>query len=143
MRSAPARSAKLGFCERLGETPSESSSSVLGSDREQGFITRSVTNYLNIAGGVALAVWAWDIAAEPGGRKRFAGWLALVAILVLLAWLHGRMDRLLDPEELKIRDGRRFRELHRVYLTSSTVQWAASLVLMAWTMWVWRRRPAA
>lgn len=38
-------------------------SAVLGSDREQGFITRQVTNYLNLAGAVALAIWGWDLSA--------------------------------------------------------------------------------
>lgn len=32
-------------------------SRILGSDLEQGWITRSVTNYLNVAGAVALALW--------------------------------------------------------------------------------------
>jgi hypothetical protein len=36
-------------------------SAVLGSEQEPGFITRSVTNYLNLAGAVALAVWGWDL----------------------------------------------------------------------------------
>ena len=39
-------------------------SEVLGSHREQGFVTQSVTNYLNVAGAVAIAVWCWDIAAD-------------------------------------------------------------------------------
>ena len=33
---------------------------VLGSSREQGFVTRRVTNYLNAAGLVALPLCAWD-----------------------------------------------------------------------------------
>ena len=41
-------------------------SAVLGSEREQGFITRQVTNYLNLAGAVALAVWGWDLSAMRG-----------------------------------------------------------------------------
>ena len=36
-------------------------SDVLGSHREQGFVTQSVTNYLNGAGAIALAVWCWDV----------------------------------------------------------------------------------
>ena len=90
---------------------------VLGSEREQGFITRSVTNYLNAAGAVALALWCWDISAgramSPGGRRlRWATWSGLVLSLALLAWLHMRLDELLDPENGLLRDGRRFRTLH-------------------------------
>ena len=36
----------------------------LGSHLEQGFITRQVTNYLNLSGAVALVVLAWDVAAS-------------------------------------------------------------------------------
>src|ERR1700746_354095 len=43
-------------------------SAVLGSEREQGFITRKVTNYLNLAGAVALAIWGWDLSV---GRATF------------------------------------------------------------------------
>jgi hypothetical protein len=48
-------------------------SDVLGSEREQGFITRSVTNYLNLAGTVALAVWGWDLTAMRGTSPGSAG----------------------------------------------------------------------
>ena len=43
---------------------------VLGSHRTQGFVTQRVTNSLNVAGAVALAVWDWDVAAgrRTGGR---------------------------------------------------------------------------
>src|SRR5262245_13630283 len=76
-------------------------SDVLGSEREQGFITRKVTNYLNLAGAVALAVWGWDLSAirgaSPGGRRlRWAIWAGLVLSLVVLVWLHPRLDELLD-----------------------------------------------
>ena len=36
---------------------------VLGSHKEQGFITREVTKYLNWAGAIALVPLAWDLAA--------------------------------------------------------------------------------
>src|SRR5437660_1623910 len=46
---------------------------VLGSDRDQGFITRQVTEYLNLAGGIAVAVLAWDVmaAADPSRPRRW------------------------------------------------------------------------
>jgi len=37
-------------------------SDFLGSHVDQGWITRSVTNYLNLSGAVALALWFVDIA---------------------------------------------------------------------------------
>src|SRR4029077_10489490 len=67
-------------------------SRILGSDLEQGSITRSVTHYLNLAGAVALPFWAWDILAERGSSRRvrrlcWALWSALLLTLGLLVWL--------------------------------------------------------
>jgi hypothetical protein len=116
---------------------------VLGSDQEQGFITRSVTNYLNVAGAVALALWGWDLASgrgrSPGGhRLRWAIWAALVLLLGLLVWLHPQLDQLLDAEATLVLDRPHFRALHRRYLMISTAQWAGCLLLSALTIWTWR-----
>jgi hypothetical protein len=118
-------------------------SAVLGSERAQGFITRSVTNYLNLAGAVALAVWGWDLTAMPGtstrGRRfRWAIWAGLVLSLVVLIWLHPRLDELLVPQGAIVLDQHRFRSLHERYLIVSTVQWAGCLLLTALTIWAWR-----
>lgn len=122
-------------------------SAVLGSEQEQGFVTRSVTNYLNLAGAVALAVWCWDIAAgrgtSPGGRRlRWAIWVGLVLSLALLAWYHPRLDELLDPEDVLVLDRPRFRSLHRRYLIVCTIQWAGCLLLSALTIRAWREEDA-
>jgi hypothetical protein len=116
---------------------------VLGSHLEQGLVTRSVTNYLNLAGAVALVLWGWDItsANDAGvGRRRLrcALWAVLVLTLGLLAWRHLRLDELLDLDSSRILDRLRFRELHAWYLHISTVQWAASLLLTAVTLLAWR-----
>src|SRR2546428_9021513 len=42
---------------------------VLGSDLEQGFITRQVTQWLNVAGAVALVPLAWDVLAAERRRR--------------------------------------------------------------------------
>jgi hypothetical protein len=122
-------------------------SAVLGSEREQGFIPRSVTNYLNLAGAVALAVWGWDLSAgralSLGGRRlRWAIWTGLVLSLALLIWLHPRLDELLDPEDVLVLDWHRFRTLHERYLIVSTVRWAGCLLLSALTIRAWRDEDA-
>src|SRR5947209_19521490 len=50
---------------------------VLGSAADQGWITRRVTPWLNVAGAVALAGWAWDIAADPSATRlrQYLRWL--------------------------------------------------------------------
>ena len=118
-------------------------SEVLGSHLEQGFITRSVTNYLNMAGAVALAAWGWDVATERGStqrkrRLRWFLWSLLVLMLCSLAWLHLRLEELLDVEAFRILDRPRYRTLHQWYLIVSTVQWAGAVLMAALTIRAWR-----
>ena len=114
---------------------------VLGSHRVQGFVTRAVTNYLNLAGVVALGVWAWDLAATPGGHRRAARWICwclLAVFLVVLAFLHTRLDARLDATEFRILDESGYRVFHIWYLGVSTIQWAAAIVLIGLTIQAWR-----
>jgi hypothetical protein len=115
---------------------------VLGSPAAQGWITRRVTGYLNLAGAVALVVLGWDVAASRDPRRwrrllRWLTWLVMATALGVLVWLHPRLDALLDVDFQEILDRRLFRGLHRRYLWVSTAQWAAGiaavlLMLRAW-----------
>ena len=101
---------------------------VLGSHKEQGFITQRVTNYLNLSGAIALAILAWDIAASRGSSAwrygaRWLCWLGMLATLLWLVWLHPRLDDLLDTTLKDIIEHRAFRAQHRTYLWVSTAQW--------------------
>jgi len=118
-------------------------SDILGSHLMQGWITRSVTNYLNVAGVVALFFWGLDIALAPttglkGAKVRFGLWCFLALTLGLQAWLHMHLDALLNPEDLSVIDSTRFHYWHRWYLDVSTIQWASSIVLTGLTLWAWR-----
>lgn len=118
-------------------------SDVLGSHQAQGFVTRSVTNYLNLAGIVVLGLWLWDMmsardTAVTRRRLRWGLWLVLLVTLGLLGWFHILMDQCLDLEAQQILDKVRLRYLHVWYLNISTIQWAASLVLIALTLLTWR-----
>jgi len=111
-------------------------------DPLQGTITQRVTNWLNLAGAVALAAWAWDIAVEPAPthlrRRRWLLWLFLVATLAALAWLHWSMDQHMNDATERLTDRSGFRELHRWYLRVSTAQCAAALMLTWATLRAWR-----
>jgi hypothetical protein len=118
-------------------------SEVLGSHLTQGFITRAVTNYLNLAGAVALAVWCWDVAAERTStrrrrRLRWLVWSLLVVLLGVLAWLHLRLDEFLDTDSFRVLDQSGYHRLHERYLLISTVQWAGAIFLAALTILAWR-----
>lgn len=123
-------------------------SAVLGSHLEQGLVTRSVTNYLNLAGIVALAIWGWDIARarDPAIWRRWLRWslwTLLLLALGMLAWWHARLDLLIDHESSSIVDRSQFRGLHVWYLNISTVQWVASLLLLMVTLTAWRAEDGA
>ncbi len=110
--------------------------------RRQGFITADVTTDLNLAGAVALAVFAWDLLA---GRRRATWqrrgleicWLGMLACLGALVVMHRSLADMLLREGWRLSDPAAFRPLHRWYLWVSTVQWGfallyTGLVLAAW-----------
>src|SRR5262245_14676203 len=119
------------------------------SRRVQGFVTRRVTDYLNIAGIVALPLLAWDAASsrrahpttpQRGRRRRALRWLCWVVLADTLAvqfWLHGRLDAMLDPTAFAILDGG-FYGLHRWYLNVSTIQWCFALAYGLLALLSWR-----
>jgi hypothetical protein len=112
-------------------------SQVLGSHQQQARVTRSVTDFLNLAGGISILAWSWEVAAnrDPSQRRRRWRWtlLSLLALsLPLLVWMHARLESLLDEPSDD------FYGLHRWYLNVSALQWAASAVLLAVTLFAWR-----
>ncbi len=115
---------------------------VLGSHLDQGFITRQVTNSLNLSGAVALLVLALDLAAARETarvrRLRWLLWLGMVATLVALVWLHPHIDQYLDPETQTVIDHKAFYPLHRLYLWVSTVQWGCAVGYAWLTLRAWR-----
>ena len=98
---------------------------VLGSHLEQGFITRVVTRYLNIAGAVALGVLAFELlaCARRRSKLRWSVWLSMVGVLAALIVLHPTLDSLIDVDAHALIDRPSFRLRHRIYLWVSTLEW--------------------
>ena len=116
---------------------------VLGSAAAQGAITARVTDTLNVIGVIALAGLALDLifARNPSRRRavcRWSAWLLAVACQGLLFYLHLRLESHMDDERRYVTTLTQFYPLHRVYLWTSTVQWAACLLLTWWTLRAWR-----
>jgi hypothetical protein len=110
----------------------------------QGFITREVTNYLNLSGAFALLFLGVDVACcrrRPRGvwLSRGVSWFVMVAILAVLAWLHTYLDQFLDPDTQEVVRRSAFRLGHRWYLWLSTVQWGFGLLYAALTLFAWRQ----
>jgi hypothetical protein len=110
--------------------------------RQQGFVTRRVTNYLNLSGAAALGILGIDAAfADRARGRRLArtlSWLAMAATLGWLAWLHLSMEAFLDLDTLGIRKPALFHGQHRLYLWVSALQWACGLVFLLLTLAAWR-----
>jgi len=124
---------------------------VLGGHRTVGFITERVTNWLNVAGVVALVIFAWNIwiGWRAGGKVLRRTLLITLIVMTLieieLIWLHPIMDRLLVTQPPRdILDEDKFDLLHHVYLISTTVQWCFGMIHV-WcicVMWHKLRSPA-
>ncbi len=114
---------------------------ILDTPGDQSRVTRPVTNYLNLAGAVALLPFAWDILACRDGSTwrrfvRWGMWLGMAATLVLLVWLHGVLESRLTDSTAP--GSAPFRTVHRIYLWICTVQWVCVLVYLGATLLAWR-----
>ncbi len=109
----------------------------------QTFVTRTVTLVLNLTGAVALVLFAWDVRAtrDPRSGRRLARWLACAGMLLtlgMLLWMHARLDRLIDVQNLQVLDGEALRPLHRLYVAISGLQWTCGTVFAFLTLYAWR-----
>ena len=123
---------------------------VLGSHLEQGFITREVTWYLNVAGAFALALLACELLGSGYPLQlrlkwRWAVWAAMAGVLLLLVIAHPVLDALIDVDAHRITDRAAFRTGHRIYLWVSTLEWVFTGAYL-WLMlncWKWEERTKA
>ena len=123
---------------------------VLGSDLEQGLVTRAVTPWLNGIGWTAvvstlaaLSMTSWRPSMSgPTARswKTAVGFtLYLMVTLMVLGVLYRQVDQYVDPLNRQILDYDTFYALHRVYLIVSASQWLSTLVLASVLTYGWMR----
>jgi hypothetical protein len=115
---------------------------ILGSEKEQGFITQAVTNYLNGAGAVCLILWLehlWHERRSGVFQLEWYVWGFATLSMGVLAATHFQMDRLLSVESRSILDHAAFRRYHKLYLLTSSLQWVASLVMLFLTLFRWSK----
>jgi hypothetical protein len=121
-------------------------SEVLGS-WTQGTVTRHVTDWMNLIGGAALPILAWDQWANsnPDCRRwRWGLWVVMAVSLAGLAVLHPMIAGYVDGTAAEFERGSRtFYLWHRTYLCIATVQWAAGLGYVAVTLRAWTAKPPA
>ena len=112
----------------------------------QGFVTRDVTQVLNVASMVTVLMVAWEAVAGRHDRspRTNRGLLAAIPLwgltCLVLAGLHPRLDSFLDPNEFTVTEPLRFYRLHQVYLWTSTLQWLVSLAVIWMLVSGWRSK---
>ena len=116
----------------------------LGSDLEQGFITRSVTIVLENLGWLAIVCGAAAMLSTRFGTAaaRRTAWAIWGAILAAHAVLHRQwytIDNLLDFTARSIRDGDAFHVAHRVYAWTASIQFVLCLIISGMVLDAWFR----
>jgi len=116
---------------------------VLGSDTEQGFITQAVTNYLNLAGAVCLLFWIehlWHERKNGVFKMEWLLWAFSVLTLVVLAVTHIQMDKTIDHNSISVLNPKSFDIYHKIYIGTSSLQWAGTICLLFMAMFRWHRQ---
>jgi hypothetical protein len=106
---------------------------VLHSHARVGFITQSVTHWINAAGVSALLLLLGDLRAGRKDRVRLWTWIVMAAAQAALLALHPFLDGFLDPKTRDIAEPDRFYGFHRIYLLVTAVQWLAAIPQL-WTL---------
>jgi hypothetical protein len=93
---------------------------------EQGFITRQISWWLNIAGLVTIGLMSVHLFFH----RSWVLILSLTAVAVTHAFLmyrHSQLESLLDPNSMAVLDRPRFEVLHENYEFLSGCQWLAAM----------------
>lgn len=96
---------------------------------EQGFITRQVSWWLNLAGLATLGLMCLHLYFH---RSWVLGLslLGMASTHGLLMFRHRQLESLLDPEGMSILDPQRFALLHENYEFISGCQWLAAMIYL-------------
>jgi uncharacterized membrane protein len=117
---------------------------VLGGASEQGFITRQVSNYINLAGAGTLVVLLtsgcaiWSRAGRLTKSILAATWIVMAIAQTVLFIVHPRLDAMLDLQSNTVASPDLFHALHEFYLTVTGVQWFAGLFHLVTLLTAWQ-----
>jgi hypothetical protein len=108
---------------------------------QRGTITQRVTEWMNLAGTLALLVLFVDTYASAGSRQpsRWIAWAGMVMPHLFLIWLHTQLTRQMAIPGFHQSDMHGFLIWHRVYLITNTLQWFSGMVFLGLTLRQWRR----
>jgi hypothetical protein len=115
---------------------------VLGSERDIGFITQQVTNWLNAIGVLALVILGCSAWFERRGVPRVLmlfSWLAMALLQAGLFYVHSVLDGRLETATHKINGPMHiFFNWHRLYMVIASAQWGFALIYLWLVVLSWR-----
>ncbi len=104
-------------------------------DRTQGFFTRLVTPWMNVAGLAACCIFILDALISRQRRKsRLIMTLVMALSVFFLFYLQSQINKHLDPDSESIANHPVFRWKHQVYLWLCTTNWLISLFWLGLTV---------
>ena len=116
---------------------------VLGDERDVGFVTQQVTNWLNYIGILALVILGASAWVERRGLPRLLMllcWLAMALLEVALFFVHAALDRrLVIPTHKVLGPLNTFFDMHRLYMVTASAQWAAALLYLWLAIITWSK----
>jgi hypothetical protein len=118
---------------------------VLGGATEQGFITRQVSDYINLAGAGTLLVLLWNASAswrKTGWQIKSilaTTWLIMAGAQLALFVVHARLNAMLDLQNQAVAEPSSFHPLHEFYLTVTGIEWFAGLTHLVTMLVDWQK----
>ena len=107
---------------------------------ERSLITQRVTQWLNLAGTIALLLLFTDVWASilPVKRWRWLTWSGMALPHVAMVWLHHELSRQMAVPGFVRSDQRAFLSWHALYLSCNVVQWLAAMAFVVVSLRAWR-----
>jgi hypothetical protein len=112
----------------------------LGAGPDRSLITQQVTQWMNLAGTLAILAMFADLWASPLERKRWRwiAWLAMALPQPIVIFLHRELSRQMAAASFHSSELSGFLLWHRAYLLCNTIQWLGGLAFAVLSIRAWR-----
>lgn len=112
----------------------------LGPGPERSLITQRVTQWMNLAGTVAILAMFADVWASPIQRKRWrwVAWLAMALPQPIVIILHRVLSGQMAAAGFHSSETSGFLAWHQVYLMLNSIQWIGGMAFAVLSLRAWR-----
>jgi hypothetical protein len=112
----------------------------LGVGPDRSLITQEVTQWMNLAGTLAILAMFADLWASPleGKRWRWIAWLAMALPQPIVIFLHRELSRQMAAAGFQSSGLSGFLMWHRAYLSCNAIQWLGGMAFAVLSIRAWR-----